>query len=155
MKHLDSLSQERSPSIGADSFEAESELMVLKDTLLVEKEGLYFPSSYQKMSYFSVREQRISAGQFVLSKSVFPFVSTSTTDLEPAAYSNPLRPAYFFMYRVQLSEDEYEECQPFAVVDWPMPHPLRFKMGKPCEVWCHSLFENCSRSILVPMSPYF
>ncbi len=52
---------------------------------------------------------------------------------------------------VQLSENEYGESLPFAVVDWPMPHPLQQKIGKRYEVWCSSLFESCDKNMYVPI----
>ena len=35
-----------------------------------------------------------------------------------------------------------------------MAHTARFKIGKPCEVWCHSLSKNCDANVFVPIQ-YF
>lgn len=83
---------------------------------------------------------------YIQAKSIFPFVSTP-----PNLPGCPLCPAKVLTYSIQLSENESFQAFSFAVVDWPMPHPLHQTIGKPCEVWCFSLFESCSNNMFVPI----
>ena len=166
-QHLDGLSHDTSPQTGSETFIpakkycimtfTKTELQIISNAILQSNPGwkelasLSFPRSYKKMSQVTINGQQISAGQYVLSKSVFPFVSSNSFS---GLFGSPFRPAkvlYFLTYSIQLSEDESGKILPFVVVDWPMPHPLRQKIGKPCEVWCYSLFESCDKNMYVPI----
>lgn len=58
----------------------------------------------------------------------------------------PAKILYFFVHSVQVSDSVIHH--PFAVVNWPMPHPLKHSIGKPYEVWCQHLYETCDDNIL-------
>ena len=38
-----------------------------------------------------------------------------------------------------------------AQVRWPQPHPDRYSMGKPVEVWCPNLFESSNCGAFLPV----
>ena len=44
----------------------------------------------------------------------------------------------------------YEET--FATVSWFSPHPNRYMLGQPAQVWCKSLFEITGIHSCIPMS---
>ena len=58
---------------------------------------------------------------------------------------------YYAVHRFFLVASSDPVLTVLAQVRWPQPHPDRYCMGKPVEVWCPNLFEsfNCTVSLLV------
>ena len=48
---------------------------------------------------------------------------------------------YFIIHKLYFNNIAYEHV--FAVVDWflPLPDVLRYKYGKPVEIWCSEVHE--------------
>ena len=43
-------------------------------------------------------------------------------------------------------------AETFAVASWFLPHPNRYKLGKPANIWCKSVFEVGGDHSFVPCS---
>ena len=39
----------------------------------------------------------------------------------------------------------------FAVVQWPLSHPLQNAMGKPIKIWCKNFYEPYMKNLFVPL----
>lgn len=83
-QHLDSLSQDQSLSfIPAKKYTiatfTESEMELLTNVYFQlhpsfnQQDGVYFPRSYKKMLHVTVKGQKVSAGQYILARSIFRF----------------------------------------------------------------------------------
>ena len=51
----------------------------------------------------------------------------------------PVRIEYFVKMSYTVNDIADNMC--LVVVSWFQPHPCRFEIGKPAQVWCHQLFE--------------
>ena len=131
---------------------SEPEMKVLRSVYLqvypsVITSHAYFPCSYRKMQYVTIDGQKIKAGQFILAKSIFSFSGSNSPKLRPAKVD------YFFQHSVQINSTNCIS-HVFAVVNWPMHHPFRHRIGKPYEIWCSSSFETSDRNFILPMCNY-
>lgn len=150
VKHLDSISDQAVESVilPANKYticslnELEMEILTCVYQHVhpgIVANDVYLPCSYQKMASVTIRGQKVTAGQYVLAQGVFPF--TSLNSVRPAKID------YFFKHSVLLTETE-TISHFFAIVNWPMQHPLQHDIGKPYEIWCKSAYENCDNCIL-------
>lgn len=63
-----------------------------------------------------------------------------------------VRPVDIKFYASITYTTESESKQLFvAFVSWFFPHPERFSLGKPAEIWCKSMFESYGTSSFVPV----
>ena len=113
---------------------------------------LELPCAYHEMQSVTVNGQKFCSDQYVSARSMFSFPSSSSGT--HTVFSDPsLRPAkvhHFATHSFQTS-DYTQITHGFAVVSWPMPHPLKLKLGKPYEVWCSSLFESTTDNCILPL----
>lgn len=120
---------------------------------LSEDQEFHFPSTYKKMTSITYQGQEYRAGQYIHAKNVFPFSSTSYASVPTSSFFDPsLRPALvhtFCVYTFQHADMFI--THPFAFVSWLAQHPLQHSIGKPYQIWCHSLFENSTTNCLVPL----
>ena len=111
------------------------------------------PQSYRRMSDITINEQKLKSGQYVLAKNVFNFEINLHVEEAHTVFNDPLlRPAivdHFAVYSAVI--DDSTITHGFAVVRWPMCHPLRNHFGKPYQVWCNSLFESSLENFLLPL----
>ena len=99
------------------------------------------------MSCVTLDGSKITSGQYILAKSVFPFISGSSNQ------SSSVRPAiveYFCKHSVFISECN-SVSHIFAAVTWPMCHPFQYRIGKPYEIWCLEAFETCNKNFILPV----
>ena len=107
----------------------------------------HFSRSFQKMVSVTIRGQKITTGQYILAKSVFPFSSCSTPSLRPAKVE------YFFKHSLLVNESD-SLSHMFATVQWPMHHPFQGHIGKPYEIWCVTAFETCDKNVFIPLDNF-
>lgn len=118
-----------------------------------ECDSLYFARSYRKMLSLAIKGQKVTSGKYVWARSVFQFPSSSAAATRTVFTDPDVRPAkvhYFCMHSIQVSNTE-SVSHAFAVVSWPMYHPLQHCIGKPFEVWCTSLYESCAENRILPV----
>ena len=67
------------------------------------------------------------------------------------ATHRPVNIKYFvkISYTVCNSNSVHTMC--FVVVAWFQPHPSRFEIGKPAQVWCKQLFESARLHSFLPI----
>ena len=113
--------------------------------------SVYLPQSYRKMLSVSINEQQFCAVQYVSAKGVFPFASSCETTR--TVFSDPsLRPAKVHHFAIHLfCIDDTRITHGFAVVSWPLQHPLLNVFGKPYQVWCSSLYDTASENCIIPL----
>lgn len=82
---------------------------------------VYVVHMYRKMLSVSVNGQRMKAGQYFHTRSVFQFpdLSTTTRTISTGPNVHPAKLQYFFVQCIEAGENEFVESQ-FAVVSWPM-----------------------------------
>ena len=109
------------------------------------------PQSYRKMLSISINEQEFCARQYVSAKGMFPFTSTCKTT--HTVFSDPsLRPAKVHHFAIHTFYiDDSRITHGFAVVSWPLQHPLLNVFGKPYQVWCSSLYDAASDNCIIPL----
>ena len=61
----------------------------------------------------------------------------------------PVRINYFFKLSFIVSEQVSTLC--LACVSWFQPHPCRFSIGKPAQVWCKGAFESEGLHSFLPL----
>ena len=112
------------------------------------------PVTFQKVNFVFFEGQKLEAKGYFLAENVFPF----TTSLrEPIAglvcqrvqTLRPVQIQYFAIHR--LIRDESSAVIVLAAVLWPQPHPERFCIGKPVELWSLDLFETASKNRFIPV----
>ena len=125
---------------------------------LFEHNPVYLPQTYERMLSITINGQKFKSDQFVCARSVFSFSDReavpSLMTLRTVFTDPDVRPAkihYFFVHSIKISSSELSS-HPFAFVSWPMRHPLHSSIGKPFEVWCSSLYENCTANCFVPLN---
>ena len=109
------------------------------------------PRSYKKMLHVTVQDQKLSSGQCVLARSVFPICSHSQSSPATIFFDPSLHAAkidYFFVHSFEIN-DLCITC-PFAVVHWLLCHPKRHEMGRPLQVW-HQTYEHSPQSAIIPL----
>ena len=112
------------------------------------------PSTYRRMLSITINRQVIRAGQYVSAKSVFGFHHERETDA-PAhtVFSNPdIRPAkidHFAVHSLQVNSTVVNHT--FAIVQWPMCHPLRNTIGKPVEIWSSVNHSYSYNNLILPV----
>lgn len=113
---------------------------VLFPSLYNECGDLYLPRSFRRMNSITIHGQKLQSGQYKMclifhAQIVLPCIGTifNNSNVRPAQI------AYFVIHSVQISD---ANCitNAFAVVNWPMRHPLHTCIGTPYQVWCNSLF---------------
>ena len=83
---------------------------------------------------------------------MFPF--TQITGPCRTVFSDPsLRPAkvhYFAIHSLHANDSTlFIHC--FAIVTWPLQHPLLNTYGKPYQVWCSSVYDTSSDNCIIPL----
>ena len=117
---------------------------VLYPTLQIA--NICLPQSYKRMKSVTVKGQEIYSGQYVLAKPVFPFREEAANR---TVFSDPsLRPAKIDHFCIHSFETIVHG---FAVVSWPLYHPVCNTFGIPYQVWCHSLYECSSDNCFLPL----
>lgn len=53
-------------------------------------------------------------------------------------------------YTYTVDGTEIDSSETFAVASWFSPHPNRYKLGKPADIWCKSVFEISGPHSFVP-----
>ena len=67
----------------------------------------------------------------------------------------PVNVHHYMTISCTFSSAERQDCHQFwtlAFVSWFEPHPLRYKIGKPAELWCRTLFESFGIHSFVPLN---
>ena len=64
----------------------------------------------------------------------------------------PIEISYFATITYTIEDDENNFSETFAVASWFSPHPSRYELGKPADIWCKSLFEVSGPHSFVPYS---
>ena len=101
----------------------------------------------------TIKGQKVKAGQYVWAKGVFQFTNSGVPPIRTVFTDPDVRPAkihHFISHSIQVSDTECS-THTFALVSWPMQHPLQYCIGKPFEVWCSSLYESCPDNCIVPI----
>ena len=66
---------------------------------------------------------------------------------------NTLRPVHVKNY-IKVSynlRDSKQDHLLLAVVSWLLPHPMKYEIGNPAQVWHHNLYESGGVSSFVPV----
>lgn len=66
----------------------------------------------------------------------------------PREHMRPVEIAYFAQVTYSIHESPSEQM--FAVSSWFAPHPQRYLLGRPVELWCKSLFEVSGTHSFIP-----
>lgn len=114
---------------------------------------LYIPRSYRKMLSLEIKGQKVTSGKYVWARSVYEFPCSSASSICTVFTDPRVRPAkidHFCFHSIQVSESEFV-THAFAVVSWPMHHPLQHCIGKPFVVWCASLYESYAENCILPV----
>jgi hypothetical protein len=80
-----------------------------------------------------------------------------TSLVDPYKPNVNIRPVNVHHYaKISYSVDDTNTSDVLALVSWFFPHPHRYNLGKPVELWCKSIFEpvNCMCSF-VPIKNLF
>ena len=73
-----------------------------------------------------------------------PPTSLPETHLHPKFNEGPVDVHYYASFRCTITsetEQEYQKDWTVARVSWLFPHPKRYQLGKPAELWCSNLTE--------------
>ena len=123
-----------------------------------QNSSLYFPQSFKKMLSVTINGQQMKCNNYISARCVFPFSNnlpnSPLANLRTVFTDPDTRPAkihFFFVHSIQISSSQ-SISHPFAYVSWPMRHPLHSLIGKPFEIWCLSLFENCTLNSVIPLN---
>jgi len=81
---------------------------------------------------------------------MFPFANQLTTSAHPAHIQYFINHT-FTIPSTSASHQDKSVRQVFAVVKWPQVHPQQEIMGKPVQVWCHSLYEPIIDNRFLPI----
>jgi hypothetical protein len=107
------------------------------------------PQSYKRMTSVTAKGQEIHSGQYVLAKPVFPFHEEANSTANKTVFYDPsLRPAKIDHFCIHSFESIVHG---FAMVSWPMRHPVQNTFGIPYQVWCCSLYEYSSNNCFLPL----
>lgn len=99
------------------------------------------------MESVTIGGQKITSGQYILAKSVFPFSRNGPSSMRPAKIE------HFFSHSILMSETECVSNM-FAAVLWPTNHPFKDHVGKPYEIWCASVYETCNQNTYLPLENF-
>ena len=100
----------------------------------------------------TINGQQTCAGQYVLAKGMFPF--TQSSGPYRTVFSDPsLRPAkvHYFANHSFHANDSTLFIHSFAIVTWPLQHPLLNAFGKPYLVWCSLVYDTSSDNCIIPL----
>ena len=141
------------------------ELLLCK-ILSLPLEHISLNSAFRKYKYFTFRNIRYECS--TNKKSSISFAKwheelygppTTSLDMSGSRMVNPednsLRPVkiHYLMkisFLINTSESIHTMC--FVVVSWFQPHPYRFEIGKPAQVWCYQLFEPHGPQSFLPVA---
>ena len=110
------------------------------------------PQSYRKMLSVTINEQQFCAGQYVLAKGMFSFAISS--EATRTVFSDPsLCPAKIHHFAIHSfhANDSTLVTHGFAIVSWPLQHPLLSTFGKLYQVWCSSVYDIRSDNCIIPL----
>ena len=106
----------------------------------------------------TINGQQMKCNNYISARCVFPFSNnlpnSPLANLRTVFTDPDTRPAkinFFFVRSIQISSSQ-SISHPFACVSWLMRHPLHSLIGKPFEIWCLSLFENCTINSVIPLN---
>lgn len=78
-----------------------------------------------------------------------PTVLPANTVNPSDASFRPFKIDYFARASFDVNGDTHQfVC---AMVSWFEPHPARFELGKPVQVWCNGLFESVGEYSFLPL----
>lgn len=98
----------------------------------------------------SASDGRASQVPYILATPMFPFANQLTTSARPAHIQYLINHT-FTIPSTSASHQDKSVRQVFAVVKWPQVHPQQEIMGKPVQVWCHSLYEPIIDNRFLPI----
>ena len=120
----------------------------------LENGDIELPTSFLKVKYITVKGQKFESGPnaYYLANSVLPF---RTPIAQPAGVTDchlqPVTCLYYAVHRFFLVASSDPVLTVLARVRWPQPHPDRYCVGKPVEVWCPNLFESSNCNAFLPV----
>ena len=88
---------------------------------------------------------------------IFGLPPSRLPDPPSSLISEHLRPVqvHYFAhvnYTLTLDDNSTNHEETFAIVSWFLPHPKRYMLGQPAQIWCRSLFEVTGIYSCIPVS---
>ena len=77
-----------------------------------------------------------------------PLASSTLINPQDATH-RPVKIKYFVKISYTVSNSVHAMC--FVAVAWFKPHPSRFEISKPAQVWCEQLFESAGLQSFLPI----
>ena len=74
--------------------------------------------------------------------------------LHPKSHERPVNVHYYATVSCSYLSTDHEECHKdwdLACVSWFSPHPNRYDIGQPAEIWCANLMESYGMHSFVPL----
>lgn len=114
---------------------------------------IQLPQSYKRMKSVTIKGQEICSGQYVLAKPVFQFRDEANSAANKTVFYDPsLRPAKIDHFCIHsFCTDNKNIVHGFAIVSWPLHHPVYNTFGVPYQVWCSSIYESSSNNFILPI----
>ena len=76
-----------------------------------------------------------------------------TTLPEPHQPNSHFRPVYVhYFVKAFFVVDDVQSSLILVYVSWLFPHPQRYALGKPCEIWCNAMYESFGVHSFVPLN---